>query len=120
MDKRLELSEKQLDIVKRFNDVAQEMIDANIKAIYVGDQAGGSMYCINGNQVIDFLSQDDLNEYHEVEDESELTEEEAESEEPVYYEEVEVEFDEAYCLNCPVHFALSNDWDDTFGVRMKR
>ena len=34
MDKRLELNEKQAELVKRYSELCGEMMEANIKAVY--------------------------------------------------------------------------------------
>ncbi len=49
MDKRLELNEKQAELVKRYSELCSEMMEANIKAVYRVDD----LYFVNGDNVLE-------------------------------------------------------------------
>ena len=50
MDKRLEFSERQREIIGRYNDVVKEMLASNIRCVY---KSYGNIYAFNGANVAD-------------------------------------------------------------------
>ena len=91
LDKRLELTEEQKDIVKRYSEICKEMRDANIKAIYRVDE----LYLINGNNV------KELNFIDYIDDEGEV---------------IETDFDELECYDYPYDFAVALRDEQSFAA----
>ena len=98
LDKRLELNEKQKELVKRYSEICSEMMDANIKAVYRVDD----LFFINGENVIE------LNFIDYIDDEDELG------------DIVEVQFDDLTCRHYPYDFAVGMRDEQSFAALLKR
>ena len=97
LDKRLELNEKQKELVKRYSELCSEMMDANIKAVYRVDD----LYFINGEKVseinfVDYIDDDDSGDV------------------------VEVAFDELDCNSYPYDFAVGLKDEESFAVLLEK
>ena len=94
MDKRLELTEKQKEIISRYNSIVNEMLEANIHCIYKQYENIGA---INGEYVEEKFFPEDVS----VED-----------------GDIFVEFAEITQIACPFGLTLI-DTDYGFGVQFK-
>ena len=97
MDKRLELNEKQAELVKRYSELCSEMMEANIKAVYRVDD----LYFVNGDNVLEL----NFIDYIDDEDEGDI---------------VEVMFDDLNCHNYPYDFAVGVRDEKSFAALLKR
>lgn len=97
MDKRLELNEKQVELVKRYSELCSEMMEANIKAVYRVDD----LYFVNGDNVLEL----NFIDYIDDEDEGDI---------------VEVMFDDLTCHHYPYDFAVGLRDEQSFAALLKR
>ena len=84
MDKRLELTREQKNIMERYENILKEMDDANIKCVY---RSWGELVAINGEQVDELLFDEDLPD--------DVT------------DNARVDFDDAYPTDCPTSIDLT-------------
>jgi hypothetical protein len=97
MDKRLELNEKQAELVKRYSELCSEMMEANIKAVYRVDE----LYFVNGDKV------DELNfvDYIDDDDQGDI---------------VEINFNDLECYSYPYDFAVAMRDEQSFAALLKK